>query len=78
MTTTDAANKSCPFNQEYHCQVNKCMAWQATSTSEGFCVLMSRSRKVALMEAIAIKTDEPLGVRLEQGEYDCFKIEVNS
>jgi hypothetical protein len=76
MTTTDAATKSCPFNQEYHCQVNKCMSWQATSASEGFCILLSRSRKVTLSDVIPVKIDEPLEVRVNQGEYDYIKIEV--
>jgi len=87
MTSTEAAAKSCPFDQKHHCQVAKCMAWQATNATEGFCLLLSRSRTVlvspqsaqlgvALQDPVAISANHPLEIRIEQREYDCFEVRV--
>lgn len=87
MTTTDALNKSCPLHRSSLCEASKCMAWQSTSQSEGFCQMVSRSRtvfiapaspalRIDLEKAVELRTDNPLEVRLVQGEYDCLEVRV--
>lgn len=87
MTTTEAKQKSCPLHRSSLCEANKCMAWQSTKDDEGFCQMISRSRtvfvspsssalRIELEEAVGLKTEKPIEVRLVQGEYDCFEVQV--
>lgn len=87
MTATEAKQKSCPLHRSSLCEASKCMAWQSTKDDEGFCQMISRSRtvfvspsssalRIELEEAVGLKTEKPIEVRLVQGEYDCFEVQV--
>ncbi len=87
MTTTEALKKSCPLHRSSLCEAGKCMAWQSTSQTEGFCQMISRTRtvfvspqssalQVDLQDAVAVKIGDPLEIRIEQREYDCLEVRL--